>query len=334
MKKQIVIPVCCILSAALIGGSIYGVMKFNDSRIVVDVLPVSMLSTQYWSNSSSYGYVTSNVSQQIYLEENQVINDIYVQEGDTVSIGDKLVAFDTTLSELDMADKEIELQQIDLQIKDLNKQIEQIKANKVPENSYPSFDDFDGSYNEDSNDESGVNNVSMRSNSSAGIHTMAFMSGSGTVMPVNLKVMEKTEETEPESETELSEAEDVLDFSTEPSESTGTYEVLCTDETIITREFINKIRGCDADGSNQNDERAQIVVLKTPEHGSWITLNGSRIPELTDNEIPTRLGQFRKNGNKMSTYPKKLDGQTDILHLNGQDVVYCTPNTEITAAFL
>ncbi len=258
MKKQIVIPVCCILSAALIGGSIYGVMKFNDSRIVVDVLPVSMLSTQYWSNSSSYGYVTSNVSQQIYLEENQVINDIYVQEGDTVSIGDKLVAFDTTLSELDMADKEIELQQIDLQIKDLNKQIEQIKANKVPENSSPSFDDFDGSYNEDSNDESGVNNVSMRSNSSAGIHTMAFMSGSGTggIMPVNLKVTEKTEETEPESETQLSEAEDVLDFSTEPSESTGTYEVLCTDETIITREFINKIRGCDEDGSNQNDERA------------------------------------------------------------------------------
>lgn len=336
MKKQIVIPVCCVLSAALIGGSIYGVMKFNDSRIVVDVLPVSMLSTQYWNSSSSYGYVTSNVSQQIYLEEKQVISDIYVQEGDTVSIGDKLVAFDTTLSELDMADKQIELQQIDLQIKDLNKQIEQIKANKVPENISPSFDDFNSSYNDGSDEDGNIENVVMRGTPSSGIRTAAYISnsGSGGIIPVNLKVTENPQETEDESDSQFSEAEDVLDFSTEPSESTGTYEVLCTDETIITREFINKIRGCDEDGSNQNDDRALIVVLKTPEHGSWITLNGSRLPELTDDEIPTRLGQFRKNGNKMNTYPKKLDGKTDILHLNGQDVVYCTPNTEITAAFL
>lgn len=132
MKKQIVIPVCCVLSVALIGGSIYGVMKYNDSKTVIDVLPVSSLSTQYWENSSSEGYVTSNVSQQITLEEKQVIKKIYVKEGDKVSIGDKLVAFDTTLSELDLEDKRISLQKIDLQIQDIQEQIKQIKENKTP----------------------------------------------------------------------------------------------------------------------------------------------------------------------------------------------------------
>lgn len=318
MKKQVVIPICCVLSAALIGGSVYGVMKYNSSKVVIDVLPVSALSTQYWENSYSEGYVTSNVSQQIALEEKQVIKEIYVNEGDKVSIGDKLVAFDTTLSELDLEDKRISLQKIDLQIKDLNEQIRLIKENKAPVDTGTTPNDFD-------------------SNESALLGKRSF--------PVsNIKVIEnptpdtgetnspETGETEAPSE----KPESQLDFNTQPKPLENAYEIACDENTIITPAFINKIRGCDENGENQKLENAMTVVLKIADSGTGITLNGKLLKAPTEDEIPTRLSHFMRNNRRMNTYPTEgeLNDKTDILNISDKNYVYCSPDMTITAGFI
>lgn len=321
MKKQIVIPLCCVLSAAVIGGSIYGVIKFNDSKTIIDVLPVSMLSTTYWNSTSSSGYVTSNVSQQIYLEEKQVIEKIYVHEGDKVSIGDKLVAFDTTLSELDLEDKRISLQKIDLQIKDINKQIQQIKENKTPVDVGTTQNTFGSNENPVKAPESSDTapaNIVVTENPEKDSSSESASTDTGS-----------QETSQPQAEPEKQ-----LDFNTEATPIENAYEILCDENTIITPEFINRIRGC-AEGSTEADPaKAITVILKIADSGSGLTLNGRELKLPTDDEIPTRLGKFIRNNRRMDNYPEKLDKNTDILNIDGKDVVYCKPETIITPEFI
>lgn len=320
MKKQIVIPLCCVLSVALIGGSVYGVMKYNASKTVIDVLPVSSLSTQYWENSSSEGYVTSNVSQQISLEEKQVIQKIYVKEGDKVAIGDKLVAFDTTLSELDLEDKRISIQKIDLQIEDIKKQIQQIKENKTPVDTGTTPNTFESK-------ESPLSGDADSSIVTAGIKVIENPSSDtqDTALP------ETGETSAPGSEPESQ-----LDFDTEGKPLDNAYEIICDENTIITPAFINKIRGCDENGENQKPENIMTVILKIADSGTGITLHGAQLKAPTSDEIPTRLSQFMRNNRKMNTYPTEgeLNDKTDILEISGKNYVYCSPDMTITAGFI
>jgi len=132
MKKQVLIPLCTVIGIAVIGGGIWGVMKYTSGKTVIEVTPVSNLTAYYYGDeNSTEGRITSNVTQEIYLMENQLVKEVYVQEGDQVSIGDKLMDYDTTLTELDLEAKKISLNKINLQIKDLNKQISNLKKGIV-----------------------------------------------------------------------------------------------------------------------------------------------------------------------------------------------------------
>ena len=99
MKKQLLIPLCTVIGIACVGGAVFGITKYNESKTVIDVIPVSNISAYYYGDeNSSDGLVTSNVSQEIYLMENQLVKEVYVKEGDQVSIGDNLMEYDTTLT--------------------------------------------------------------------------------------------------------------------------------------------------------------------------------------------------------------------------------------------
>ena len=123
MKKQILIPLCSAIGVLVIGGTIFGITKYRDSKTEIDVIPVENISAYYYGDyNSSQGLVTSNVSQEVYLQSDQLVKKMYVQEGDTVSIGDKILEYDMTLKEIDRSSKEIEQTKIDMQITNINKQ--------------------------------------------------------------------------------------------------------------------------------------------------------------------------------------------------------------------
>lgn len=76
-NKKIIIPVCVILIVCLIGGSVFAVTQFQSSKKTIGVVPVSNISTYDTDNfGGSEGLVTSDVSQTIYLQQDQTIKEI------------------------------------------------------------------------------------------------------------------------------------------------------------------------------------------------------------------------------------------------------------------
>ena len=62
----------------------------------------------WYSESDIYDYakVQAGASQDIYHDDTLTIKEIYVKSGDTVKIGDRLVAYDTTLAGLEQEKKQ------------------------------------------------------------------------------------------------------------------------------------------------------------------------------------------------------------------------------------
>lgn len=118
-KKWIILAVC--LAAAGAGGT-YGIRYLMQNRTKeVEVTAVKDINAGDWISmdygSQVTGTVVSDVSQQVYVPDDRVIKDVYVSEGDKVRIGDKLVTYDTTLLELDRELQELTVQEIGLELK-------------------------------------------------------------------------------------------------------------------------------------------------------------------------------------------------------------------------
>lgn len=132
-KKKIIIPICIILVICLVAGSVFAVVQMNASKKVVAVVPVNMIST-YDSGEYSYseGTVTSDVSQTVYLESEATVQEIYVQEGDSVEVGSPIIQYDTTLLQLDIESKQMDIKKLDLNINQTTKDIQSLKKGVVP----------------------------------------------------------------------------------------------------------------------------------------------------------------------------------------------------------
>ena len=75
--------------------------------------------------------VQAGASQDIYHDDTLTIKEIYVKSGDTVKIGDRLVAYDTTLAGLEQEMKQMEIQGIELNIQNQKAELEQLKNAKI-----------------------------------------------------------------------------------------------------------------------------------------------------------------------------------------------------------
>ena len=123
----------CIVLALGIGFAV------KNSGKAVKVAPVSSVNSGGWYDDSgiaSYGTVTTNQKQDIYVDDTMPITQVYVKAGDTVKVGDRLVAYDTTLSSLELEMKEMQIQGIDLNIQNLQKEITQLKGTNDREGRY------------------------------------------------------------------------------------------------------------------------------------------------------------------------------------------------------
>lgn len=113
MKKFIKRTVAGILTAAILGGAGAGAYYYagqkNQKEILV--IPVSSLNTEvYMMDNNLEGSVTTSVYQNVTLDKDTQILDVYVQTGDHVKKGDKLVTFDMTLQEMEQNINKLTLQ--------------------------------------------------------------------------------------------------------------------------------------------------------------------------------------------------------------------------------
>ena len=129
-RKPILISGAVVLAAA-IGCGIWYYLGHNSSEPVY-VYPFEYVGmTEYWGDTQeSYGPVTTDKIQTVFLAENQTVTEVLVQPGDRVKKGDLLMTLDTTLSDLAMERKRLEVEKLKLQLQDAKEQLRQISMMK------------------------------------------------------------------------------------------------------------------------------------------------------------------------------------------------------------
>ena len=142
MKIRMVV-ITTVVTAGIIGGVGYGVyyaMKSQEKP--VDVVPVVNVNQMYYGDGDGtlYGTVTSQVAQNVTLNEEYEIEKIYVKQGDTVKEGDPLFSYDMTLPELELEMEQLTLQTMELDKTRLEKELEKLK--KTPATASLSSTDF------------------------------------------------------------------------------------------------------------------------------------------------------------------------------------------------
>ena len=106
--KRIIIAAAVAVAVVAAAWGIITLIR-NSQKQPVKVYDLQAFSiTDYWGDSNqSYGMVSTKDIQKIYLESSQTVTDIFVSEGQHVSKGDEILAYDTTASKLDLQKREI-----------------------------------------------------------------------------------------------------------------------------------------------------------------------------------------------------------------------------------
>ena len=138
--RWILISVVAVLVVAAALGVWYFLGHRNSEP--VNAFPFMQLGmTEYWGDSQeSYGPVTTDKIQTVYVSNTQTVTEILVAEGDTVKKGDLLMTFDTTLSDLSLERERLKVEKLKLQLQDAKNQLAQINAMKpmvIPSETKP-----------------------------------------------------------------------------------------------------------------------------------------------------------------------------------------------------
>ncbi len=138
--KRILIAVLVLALAG--GGAAAGILIARNNQDPVKVYNLQELAvTDYWGDRQTYyGPVTTDRIQPVHVSDTQIVRAILVQDGQEVKKGDPLLSYDSTLTELNIAAKEIEIQQKQMELERNEKEYEQLKTYKpgvdIPENGY------------------------------------------------------------------------------------------------------------------------------------------------------------------------------------------------------
>lgn len=130
-NKLLISLMCFLLCALLIAGiAVYAVMD-HSAPVAVYSIQDSWLYTTYWQNDgTSYGTVSADGVQAVYLSATQEVTAINVQQGQQVTAGQTLLTFDTTLSQLSLDRKKLEIEKSKMRLSDYKAQLVEIKKMK------------------------------------------------------------------------------------------------------------------------------------------------------------------------------------------------------------
>ena len=151
-----------IITGAVIASMITGGIAagLNYARIqnikYATVAPIKDLaSTFYYHEDSTFeGHITTNVSQNITLGSDLIVDQVYVGKGDQVKKGDPLVSFDTTISEMKLGIEKLKLLRLENNLNSVITRLERIRAGAAltSENIYGADDEYFGKTSLDEDD--------------------------------------------------------------------------------------------------------------------------------------------------------------------------------------
>lgn len=138
LKKILISLISLVLVVGIgLGAWYYFGRKSSDPVFVYEFGYIGM--TEYWGDSQeSYGPVSTSNIQTVYLSDTQTVTEILVAPGDSVKKGDLLMSFDTTLSDLQLERKRLDVEKLKLQLEDAYDYLYEINSMKpmvIPEPS-------------------------------------------------------------------------------------------------------------------------------------------------------------------------------------------------------
>ncbi len=135
MPKWLRSVLIAVLALGVTGGGIYGVLTVMKNRSTgpVNVYEAAELCTSYSgiNQSETEGEVTTDRIQSVYISATQQVTEVYVTEGQEVKIGDPILAFDTTLSDLELERQGIEIEKLRLEIQEAEEERKAMDSYRV-----------------------------------------------------------------------------------------------------------------------------------------------------------------------------------------------------------
>ena len=129
-KKGVRVTAVALAAVLVLAGAGTGVWFLLRGGKPVNVYAVADIAqTDMWMDRAEYeGSVYAENLQAVYLSDTQQLKEIFVKEGDEVKKGDRLAAFDTTLSDLELDRKKIEVQKQELRLSAAKEELKTINA--------------------------------------------------------------------------------------------------------------------------------------------------------------------------------------------------------------
>lgn len=98
--------------------------------------------TEYWGDDrESYGPVSTDRIQTVYISDTQTVTQIHVEPGTEVKKGDLLLSFDTTLTDLALERKRLDVEKLKLQLLNAEEYLQEIKNMRPMQIPQPTPDD-------------------------------------------------------------------------------------------------------------------------------------------------------------------------------------------------
>ena len=133
-KKKAMIAVIVVLIMAVLGVGLYYFIttKEKESKNKIYVEKVSAITGQTQGSSNYFtGVIKSQDTVDITLDSSRKLNEIYVNVGDVVTVGSKLLSYDTKDLAMQIEQGKLELEGINNEIKDFQVQIAALIVEKA-----------------------------------------------------------------------------------------------------------------------------------------------------------------------------------------------------------
>ena len=126
MKRVIIGAVVVALAGTGATAGLLQLRKNNQKEVMVT--SVSNLVSDYFMPTTSIdGSVTTSVAQNVSVDSDMIIDQVYVAEGDTVKKADPLISFDTTLVEMELNIARLKHKKLE---QDLNRAVNRLNSLK------------------------------------------------------------------------------------------------------------------------------------------------------------------------------------------------------------
>ena len=113
--------------------AISGILSACNENAAVKVISVEELNSGYYGESVRLnGTVTDEALQNVFLEENGIIEEIYVKPGDHVVKGQALAVYNTEALKLQLEEEELKNKSLQLQIQKCQQDLGQLEQGKIP----------------------------------------------------------------------------------------------------------------------------------------------------------------------------------------------------------